>query len=134
MLGAVGFLMKGTAISLSFPCLTAGTGGKCPHELEAAAAAAQAAAQRAEVEAATAASLSGIPGAEAPWSDVHPFMEAVRNDIRIGALTSWRENGQLRFKTVDQVANSWMKSNAFTQQQKLIISLFRVDFRFAMSS
>lgn len=104
----------------------AGTGGKCPHEVEAAAAGAVAAGAAAAAEAAEAEELRGIPTAGADWPELAAFMHLVSADLDARRLDMWPAVG-LRAQAVNGLCPSWKVGK--NKEQVNIVRTFHVKFR-----
>ena len=104
----------------------ADTNGKCPHEVEAAAAEAAEARAAAAAAAVEAAALQGIPDASAGWAELAAFMHDVGTDLDARRLDKWQASG-LRAKAVDGLCPSWKMGK--NQEQARTVHNFHIKFR-----
>jgi hypothetical protein len=113
-------------LTIVFSIANADTNGKCPHEVEAAAAGDAAAEVATAAAAVEAVELQGIPLAAASWPELAAFMQLVSADIDASRLDRWQATG-LRARAVDSLCPSWKLGK--TQEQAKMVHTFYVKFR-----
>jgi hypothetical protein len=117
------------AMLVAINLVHAETGGKCPHELESAAAKLQVEQREAEANLSVAAVVERIPSLGAAWEELHAFMAQVQSDIDEGNLDEWKAMNNLAANKIIARCRQWWQQAGLTKGQQQRIDRFESTCR-----